>query len=102
MRLFHLFRDPELRHQVYSAEKEARKRLLGLTPMQHRVMAEILRGHPNKVIGYNLGISQRTAENHRAAIYDRLEVNSFMDLIRLAILADLTLMVDDADVSRLS
>ena len=42
--------------------------LAGLTPRQQDVMERVLAGHPSKNIAADLGISQRTVENHRAAI----------------------------------
>ena len=39
-----------------------------LTPRQREIMDMVLAGHPNKNIAANLGISQRTVENHRALI----------------------------------
>jgi two-component system CheB/CheR fusion protein len=39
--------------------------LAGLTPRQHQVMELVLAGHPSKNIAADLGISQRTVENHR-------------------------------------
>ncbi len=40
----------------------------GLTARQREIMAIVLAGHPNKNITADLGISQRTLENHRAPL----------------------------------
>lgn len=57
----------------------------GLTLRQLQVMALVLTGHPSKTIAADLGISQRTVENHRAAIMRRTGATSLPALARLAI-----------------
>ena len=61
--------------------------LTGLTPRQQDVMERVLAGHPSKNIAADLGISQRTVENHRAAIMKRTGSKSLPALARLAFLA---------------
>jgi two-component system CheB/CheR fusion protein len=48
----------------------------GLTPQQRKIMELVLGGRSSKCIGAELGISQRTAENHRAAIMRKSEVGA--------------------------
>lgn len=62
--------------------------LQGLTKRQYQVMDLVLAGHPSKNIAVDLGISQRTVENHRAAIMRRTGATSLPALARLAIGAD--------------
>jgi FixJ family two-component response regulator len=62
--------------------------LQGLTRRQYQVMDLVLSGHPSKNIAVDLGISQRTVENHRAAIMRRTGATSLPALARLAIGAD--------------
>ena len=62
--------------------------LQGLTKRQYQVMDLVLAGHPSKNIAADLGISQRTVENHRAAIMRRTGATSLPALARLAIGAD--------------
>jgi FixJ family two-component response regulator len=38
---------------------------------RRQIMEQLLAGQPSKIIAANLGISQRTVENHRAAIMKR-------------------------------
>ncbi len=57
----------------------------GLTLRQHQVLGHVLAGHPSKNIAADLGISQRTVENHRAAIMARTGATSLPALARLAI-----------------
>ena len=47
----------------------------------------VVAGRPNKIIADDLGISQRTVENHRAAVMKRTGVTSVPDLIRLVMAA---------------
>ncbi|MEH6648042.1 response regulator transcription factor [Sulfitobacter sp.] len=56
-----------------------------LTPRQHEAMSMVLAGHPNKNIAPDLHISQRTVENHRAAIMRRTGTASLPALVRLSL-----------------
>jgi DNA-binding NarL/FixJ family response regulator len=57
----------------------------GLTPRQRQVMALVLAGWPSKNIAADLAISQRTVENHRAAIMRRTGATSIPALARIVI-----------------
>jgi len=61
--------------------------LAGLTPRQREVMDRVLAGEPSKNIAADLGISQRTVENHRASIMKRTGSKSLPALARLALVA---------------
>jgi two-component system CheB/CheR fusion protein len=50
-------------------------------------MDMVLAGHPSKNIAADLGISQRTVENHRASIMDKTGSKSLPALARLALAA---------------
>ena len=67
--------------------ESAATRLAGLTLRQRDVMERVLAGHPSKNIAADLGISQRTVENHRAAIMKRTQSKSLPALARLALIA---------------
>ncbi len=56
-----------------------------LTARQRQIMDLVLAGHPSKNIAADLGISQRTVDNHRAAIMRKTGSKSLPALIRLAI-----------------
>jgi two-component system CheB/CheR fusion protein len=69
--------------EISTARDEAIAHLEGLTTRQKQIMALVLSGHPSKNIAADLGISQRTVENHRAAIMDRTGAHSLPELARL-------------------
>lgn len=66
---------------------EARARLKSLTSREYEVLEGLVKGHPNKTIGYDLGISPRTVEIHRANLMSKLNVHSLSDLLRVAFAA---------------
>jgi two-component system, chemotaxis family, CheB/CheR fusion protein len=82
-----------LEHTRDSAQLSVRReiaatRLAGLTTRQRQIMELVLAGHPSKNIAADLGISQRTVENHRAAVMKKTGSHSLSALIRLALAAD--------------
>jgi two-component system response regulator FixJ len=68
---------------------EAAARIAKLSPREREVLDALALGHSNKVIAYDLGISPRTVDVHRARMMDRLAVRQFAEAIRLAALAGL-------------
>jgi two-component system, LuxR family, response regulator FixJ len=66
---------------------EAVDRLAALSPREREVLNALMAGHPNKVIAYDLGISVRTVEVHRARMMHRLGVRQLAEAIRLAVIA---------------
>jgi len=68
-------------------QEAAAGHIAALTPRQREIMDMVLAGHPSKNIAADLGISQRTVENHRAAIMERTGTRSLPELARLAITA---------------
>jgi two-component system CheB/CheR fusion protein len=76
--------------------KDAADHLACLTQRQHQIMAMVLAGQPSKNIAADLGISQRTVENHRASIMKKAGVRSLPALARLALAAAGTLMTDQS------
>ena len=67
--------------------QNAANHLSGLTPRQRQIMEMVLAGHPSKNIAADLGISQRTVENHRASIMKKSGSKSLPALARLAVAA---------------
>ena len=67
--------------------EEAQARLKPLTTREKEVLEGLVKGHPNKTIGYDLEISPRTVEIHRANLMSKLDVHSLSDLLRVAFMA---------------
>jgi two-component system response regulator FixJ len=65
----------------------AREKLGSLTPREREVFDEMVRGKQNKMIAYDLDISPRTVEVHRARVLEKLEARSLSELVRLALAA---------------
>lgn len=64
-------------------------RLAALTPRERDVLIGLVRGQPNKITAYDLGISTRTVEVHRANLMHKLEVGSLSDVLRIAFAAEI-------------
>jgi two-component system CheB/CheR fusion protein len=84
--------DKALEHSRDSTKRtawreDAAGHIADLTPRQRQIMTMVLEGHPSKNIAADLGISQRTVENHRASIMKRTGSNSLPALARLAVTA---------------
>jgi two-component system response regulator FixJ len=59
----------------------------GLTGRERDVLEGLAQGLPNKTIAYDLGISPRTVEVHRANLMTKLGVHSLSDTLRIAFAA---------------
>lgn len=68
---------------------EAELILGALTPRERDVLEGLAQGLPNKTIAYDLGISPRTVEVHRANLMAKLDVRSLSDALRIAFAAGL-------------
>lgn len=73
-----------------------------LTLRQRQIMDMVLAGHPSKNIAVELGISQRTVENHRASIMTRTHSKSIPALARIALAASSKTPVKSASKRKLS
>jgi two-component system, LuxR family, response regulator FixJ len=71
-----------------SAESEAASGRVGLlTPRERDVLEGLVGGLPNKTIAYDLGISPRTVEIHRARVMEKMQAKSLSELVRMALAA---------------
>jgi DNA-binding NarL/FixJ family response regulator len=59
--------------------------LPSLSPRERQIVQLLAEGMSNKEVASRLGISVRTAENHRATIMRKLQLRSLSDLVRHAI-----------------
>ena len=66
---------------------EAAVRLQALTPREREVLDGLAKGLPNKTIAFDLGISPRTVEIHRANVMSKLGVRSLSEALRIAFAA---------------
>lgn len=62
-------------------------RIALLSPREREVLEGLVAGHPNKTIAYDLGLSARTVEVHRARVMDKMQARSLSELVRLALAA---------------
>ena len=69
--------------------EDARSQLNVLTPRELDVLRGLTQGLPNKTIAYDLGISPRTVEIHRANLMEKLGARSLSEVLRLAFAAGL-------------
>jgi len=69
------------------AAAAATAKLALLSPREREVLAGLVAGLPNKSIAYDLAISPRTVEIHRARVMDKMGARSLSQLVRLALAA---------------
>lgn len=55
-----------------------------LTPREQEIMAEVVSGKMNKTIAFELNVSTRTVELHRANVMEKMQARSLAELVRLA------------------
>ena len=75
------------RTQATGDAGQVRARLATLTQREREVLDGLLAGHPNKTIAYDLGLSPRTVEVHRANVMTKMGATSLSELVRLTLSA---------------
>ena len=73
----------------YTEATIAQQRYDRLTPRERDVIALLVEGKANKVMGLELGVSQRTVEIHRARVMEKMEASSLADLFRMSLYLEL-------------
>lgn len=79
----------ESRQDESSASDAAQERISALSQREQEVLRGLVRGHPNKTIAYDLGISPRTIEVHRANLMGKLKARNLSEALRIAFAAGL-------------
>lgn len=79
--------DAESRAELAEKHKIV-ERLQELTPREKQVMDLMIEGKANKVIAFDLDISQRTVEIHRARVMEKMGVRSLAHLVRMVMAVD--------------
>ena len=62
-----------------------RQRLSQLTEREAEILTGIVAGLPNKTIAYDLQISPRTVEVHRASIMNKMQAKNLPELVRMTL-----------------
>ena len=70
-----------------SLAQTAAARIALLTERERQVMERLVAGKANKVIAFELDISPRTVEIHRAHVMEKMQAKSLSDVVRLALAA---------------
>jgi len=70
-----------------SLAQTAAARIGLLTERERQVLECLVAGKANKVIAYELDISPRTVEIHRAHVMEKMQARSLSDVVRLALAA---------------
>jgi two-component system response regulator FixJ len=65
----------------------AQTRVAALSARERQVLEHLVAGRPNKIIAYELSISPRTVEIHRAHVMEKMQARSLSELVRLALAA---------------
>ena len=71
-----------MREHLAQRVREIEIQIARLTPRESEVMGLVAAGKANKVIAFDLGISQRTVEVHRAKVMEKMGVRALADLVR--------------------
>ena len=79
------------------SRKDAESRLVRLTARERDVLRLLVVGRLNKVIAYELEISARTVEVHRARIMEKLQVRSLSEAVRLVLAAKQEDLIPDTN-----
>lgn len=66
-----------------AARQDIEERLATLTPRELEVLECLMVGRPNKIIAFDLNMSMRTVEVHRARIMQKMKAGSLSELVRL-------------------
>jgi len=74
---------------VQPIDRQAQARVAKLSDRQRDILVGILKGSPNKIIAWELGLSVRTVEAYRAQMLTKLGVRGTAEAVKIAIAAGL-------------
>ena len=74
------------RQKVTAERDKIAVRINKLTPREYEVMKCVIKGNLNKVTAYELGISSKTVELHRAKIMEKMQAKSLAQLVAMVLI----------------
>lgn len=80
------FRVCDERRALSAQRREARQRFESLTEKEREVFDAVVRGQPNKVTAAKLGISEKTVEDRRGRMMQKMKASSVAELVQLTVL----------------
>lgn len=69
-------------------KKRTRSKIDSLSERERQVLGGLVAGHPNKTIAYDLELSPRTVEVHRANLMNKMGAASLSDLVRMVLMSE--------------
>jgi len=79
----------DARDEARRERADIRARIEALSQREREVLDGLFEGHANKVIAFDLGISDRTVEIYRANVMTKMEAKTLSELVRMATIARL-------------
>lgn len=76
----------ERRASQDAVRADIERRMANLTPRELEVLDCLIAGHPNKIIAFDLNMSMRTVEVHRARIMQKMNAGSLSELVRMVMI----------------
>jgi|SRR5450830_5963 len=70
-------------HRQSKLNADVHAKLSRLSERENEVLHLVVEGMPNKVIADKLRVSTRTVESHRAKLFEKLEVSSLAECVRI-------------------
>jgi len=88
-RIQHAVAESILRYDDHIKRKELSRRRDSLTARERQVLDLVVAGMTNKVMADRLNISEKTVENHRARMMEKMSASSLPDLINMVAQIDI-------------
>ena len=70
-------------HDLHQRTAEIKKLIETLTSRELEIFDRVATGQANKVIAFELEVSERTVEVHRASVMKKLQAATLADLVRI-------------------